>query len=249
MLSVWLSGDDMRLNRYISASGAASRRKGEDIIRSGRIKVNGEIVTDPARNVEPGRDTVLMDGKPLVINPEKRYYILNKPEGVIVSRGDTHGRTTVMDLMGAETKGVVPVGRLDYDTLGVLLLTDDGDLTHRLIHPSFGVDKVYRAVVEGSVGGDSIRRIRDGLTLEDGPTAPAVLTIIESGAEQSIVELTIHQGRNRQVRRMLDHLGHPVIMLERMSFGGITAGKMKPGDYRELTSNEVKMLKKMINYK
>ena len=228
----------------MSASGAVSRRNGERIIRDGRVSVNGVIVTDPAMNVEPGEDTVLLDGKPLNINPEKRYYVLNKPAGVIVTRDDTHGRKTVMDLMGQETAGVVPVGRLDADTSGVLLLTDDGDLTHRLLHPSYGVDKVYRAVVRGSVGDEDIRSIGEGIVLDDGPSAPAVMKVIDRGAEKSLVELTIHQGRKRQVRRMLKHVGHPVIALERLSFGGITAGNMKRGEYRELTADEIALLKK-----
>ncbi len=236
----------MRLNRYISASGAASRRHGEKIIRSGRVTVNGSIATDPALNVEPGHDTVLLDGIPLVINPEKRYYILNKPVGVIVTRDDTHCRRTVMDLMGPETKGVVPVGRLDADTSGALLFTDDGDMTHRLLHPSYGVDKVYRAIVRGNVGDESIGKIGEGLVLEDGPTAPAVMKIGDHGEDASIVELTIHQGRKRQVRRMLGHVGHPVIELERLSFGGLTCDDLKRGEYRELTADEVNNIKKRV---
>jgi len=237
----------MRLNRYISASGAASRRKGEDIIRDGRITVNGEIVTDPAHDVNPESDIVTLDGIPLVINPEKRYYILNKPTGVIVSMSDTHGRSTVVDLLGDETKGVFPVGRLDANTSGVLLLTDDGDLAYRLMHPSFGVEKVYRAEVAGKVKRDDVLKVREGLTLNNGPTAPAGMEIIESDENISIVEITIHQGRKRQVRRMLKHIGHSVKTLERISFGGITAHDLPMGSYRPFESDEVEMLKKVVN--
>ena len=237
----------MRLNRYISASGAASRRKGEDIICDGRITVNGEIVTDPAHDVNPESDIVTLDGIPLVINPEKRYYILNKPTGIIVSMSDTHGRSTVVDLLGEETKGVFPVGRLDANTSGVLLLTDDGDLAYRLMHPSFGVEKVYRAEVSGKVNKDYVFKIHKGLTLNDGPTAPAEMKIIESDDNSSIVVITIHQGRKRQVRRMLKHIGHPVKTLERISFGGITAHDVPLGAYRSLKAGELDMLKKMVN--
>jgi len=237
----------MRLNRYISASGAASRRKGEDIIREGRITVNGEIVTDPAHDVNPESDIVTLGGIPLVINPEKQYYIFNKPTGVIVSMSDTHGRSTVVDLLGEEMKGVFPVGRLDANTSGVLLLTDDGDLAYRLMHPSFGVKKVYRAEVAGKVKEDDVFKIQRGLILKDGPTAPAEMEIIESDENSSIVEITIHQGRKRQVRRMLKHIGHPVKTLERISLGGITVHDVPLGAYRPLKSGEVEMLKKMVS--
>ena len=236
----------MRLNRYISVCGAASRRKGEVIIREGRVAVNSEIVTDPARNVEPGKDSVTLDGFTLVINPEKRYYILNKPTGTIVSIGDTHGRATVIDLMGDETEGVFPVGRLDADTSGVLLLTDDGELTHKLTHPSFGVEKVYRAEVDGKIDSDAVRKLRDGLVLDDGPTAPAEMKILERDDKSSLVEITIHQGRKRQVRRMMKHIGHPVKTLERISFGGITAQGLPLGAYRVLDADEVELLKKAV---
>lgn len=239
----------MRLNRYISACGVASRRKGEAIIREGKIAVNGETVTDPARNVDPDRDRVTLDGLPLVINPEKRYYILNKPTGTIVSIGDTHGRATVIDLMGGETKGVFPVGRLDADTSGVLLLTDDGELAHRLTHPSFGVEKVYRAEVFGKVDRDDVRKMRKGLLLDDGPAAPAEMEILEMDENGSIVEITVHQGRKRQVRRMLEHIGHPVKTLERISFGGITAGDLPLGAYRKLNAGEIERLKKAVKGK
>jgi len=237
----------LRLNRYISASGVASRRKAESIIRAGRIGVNGEIITDPANNINPERDKITLDGSHLVINSQKRYYILNKPTGVIVSIGDTHGRATVIDLMDEETKSVFPVGRLDKNTSGVLLLTDDGDLAHRLTHPSFGVKKVYRAEVAGKINEKDIQKIREGLTLDDGPTAPAEMKVLECNKNSSIVEITIHQGRKRQVRRMLKHIGHPVRTLERISFGGITAQDLPLGTYRPLKDGEVEMLKKMVN--
>jgi 23S rRNA pseudouridine2605 synthase len=229
----------LRLNRFISASGFASRRRGEVYILEGRVKVNGETVTDPARDIDTNADRITLDENVLTVNPEKRYYVLNKPTGVIATMSDTHGRATVLDLLGEETRGVFPVGRLDADTSGVLLFTDDGDLAHRLIHPSFGVEKTYRAEVRGRVNGEDSRRIGEGILLDDGPAAPATLCLLDSSDETSMVEITLHQGRKRQVRRMLETLGHPVITLERTAFGGITAKGLPPGSYRPLTAEEI----------
>ena len=237
----------MRLNRYLSASGYTSRRKGEEIIRGGRISVNGVVVTDPAKSVEPGIDIVTVDGVPLLINTGKRYYVMNKPTGVIVSRGDTHGRATVYDLLGPETKGVFPVGRLDANTSGVLLFTDDGDMTHRLTHPSFGVEKVYQAEVKGRVEKRDVQRLKEGLVLDDGITAPADMVICESSGEVSLIEITLKEGRKRQVRRMLEFIGHPVRALERVSFGGINTSGVPLGGYRALESGEIESLKEKIS--
>ena len=235
----------MRLNRYISAAGASSRRRGEDIIRAGRVSVNEEVVADPARDIDPGRDRVALDGRPLVLGGEKRYYVMNKPAGMVVSRGDTHGRPTVFDLLGPETRGVFPVGRLDKDTTGVLLFTDDGDLAHRLAHPSFGVEKVYRAEVEGSMDDADVREVESGVKLDDGPTAPARMRVLDAGPDVSIVDVVLREGRKREVRRMLAALGHPVRFLERLSFGGIAAEGLPAGDYRPLTGGEVCRLKRV----
>ncbi|MFC1511706.1 pseudouridine synthase [Candidatus Latescibacterota bacterium] len=236
----------MRLNRYVAMSGAASRRKAEQIIRAGRVAINGVPATDPARSVSPATDRITLDGTPLVVKPQKRVILLNKPTGVIVSVGDTHGRTTVMDLLGDDAAGLFPVGRLDRDTSGVLLLTNDGDLAHRLMHPSYGVEKVYRAEVAGSIGENIIARFRAGIDLADGPTAPAGLVVVKQSGESSLAEVTLHQGRKRQVRRMLEAVGHPVRSLERISFGGITAKDLKRGKYRQLTPREVASLKAQV---
>lgn len=238
--------DTIRLNRYVAMSGVASRRKAEDIIRAGRIAVNGDIVTDPARGIHQRTDTVTLDGRPLAAAHRTRYLVLNKPVGIIVSVGDTHGRRTVLDLIDGETRGLFPVGRLDLYTSGVLIITDDGDLAHRLMHPSYGVEKVYHAQVNGVVGEDVVKRFRDGIVLEDGQTAPAKLTVLSHTNALSMVEVVIHQGKKRQVRRMLDVTGHPVRKLERVSFGGITADGLKRGKYRQLTPEEVASLKKQV---
>jgi 23S rRNA pseudouridine2605 synthase len=236
----------MRLNRFVSMSGISSRRAAEEIIRAGRISMNGETVTDPARSVTPGIDTVTMDGRTIDAGTSKRYYVVNKPLGVIVSVGDTHGRRTVMDIFGRDGRGLFPVGRLDQYTSGVLLVSDDGDLAHRLMHPSFGVEKVYHAQVKGVVSKETVRLFREGIQLEDGLTAPAALRILSHTDALSEVEVIIHQGRKRQVRRMLDEAGYPVRTLERIAFGGITTAGLDRGKYRPLTGEEIGMLKKSV---
>ena len=236
----------MRLNRYLSASGYISRRKGEAVICDGRVTVNGVVVTNPAANIDIEDDAVTVDGKPLVINSEKRYYVMNKPMGVIVSMSDTHGRPTVHDIIGPEMKGVFPVGRLDADTTGVLIFTDDGDLAYRLTHPSFGAEKVYRAEVEGNVGKRDVQQFKEGLIVDGRLTAPAALVIHKSSEDGSHVEITIHEGRKRQIRHMLKLIGHPVRTLERISFGGVTADNLSRGTYRSLTVDEVERLKKKV---
>ncbi len=230
----------MRLNRFLSAAGVSSRRKGEEIIKTGRVRVNGVVVDDPARNVDETIDTVTVDGQSIAVGTKKRWYVLNKPTGVIASRGDTHGRATVYDLLGPETEGVFSVGRLDFDTSGVLLFTDDGDGAFRLTHPSFEVEKIYRAEVSGRVTSVEAEMIRRGIELDDGPAAPAGMTVLADGGDGSIVELSIHEGRKRQVRRMLEAIGHRVRSLERLSFGGVTAQGLPYGHYRLLGDVEVR---------
>ena len=237
----------MRLNRYLSVCGYTSRRKAEMAIRAGHVKVNGFIVTDPAATVDPERDTVTIDGVTFVITTQRRYYVMNKPIGVIVSRGDTHERVTVYDLLGPETRGVVSAGRLDAYTSGVLIFSDDGKMVHRLTHPSFGVEKVYCAEVEGKVGKEDVQRLKEGLILNDGLTAPVNMKICQSWDDCSIVEVAMHEGRKRQVRRMLAHIGHPVRMLERISFGCVTLKNIPLGEYRDLSIGEIECLKKMVD--
>lgn len=237
----------MRLNRYLSVCGAASRRKGEDIIRAGRVAVNGRVVRDPASGVTSGADIVTLDGNTLTEKKERRYLVLNKPAGVIVTRQDTHGRRTVYDVLGHDGEGLFPVGRLDADTTGVILLTDDGDLAYRLMHPSFEVNKRYMANVRGNVSIDDVRKARNGIGLEDGKTAPAEMKVLKASGESSTVELIIHEGKKRQVKRMMNAIGHPVTHLERLEFAGITAGRLERGSWRQLTPQEVSNLKRLTN--
>ncbi len=228
----------MRLAKFLAGAGVASRRASEELIRSGRVTVDGDAVTDPARDVTAG-DTVAVDGRALdAAAPPRVVYAVNKPAGVVSTARDTHGRPTVVGLVPSDTR-LYPVGRLDADTTGLILLTNDGDLAHRLTHPSFEVPKTYRAVLWGKpVGQATLNALRNGVRLDDGLTAPARVRRI---APQTI-ELTIHEGRKRQVKRMCEHAGHRVRRLERIGFGSLQLGDLKPGTYRRLTDAELARL-------
>jgi 23S rRNA pseudouridine2605 synthase len=225
----------MRLNAYLARAGVASRRGAEELIRSGRVRVNGEVA-GLATFVE-GVDRVEVDGS-LVAPEPLTYVLLHKPAGVVTTARDPQGRPTVVGLVGHERR-VVPVGRLDADTTGALLLTNDGPLAHRLMHPRYGVDKLYEAEVEGEPGEDTLARLREGIELEDGLTAPAEAELVAP----SRVELTIHEGRKHQVKRMLEAVGHPVRRLHRKTYAGLTLDELKPGQWRELSAGEVRRLR------
>jgi 23S rRNA pseudouridine2605 synthase len=229
----------MRLVKYLAHAGVASRRAAEKLIASGRVCVEGELVTDPARDV--GADSrVIVDGRELD-GPERRVTLaVHKPVGVVSTARDTHGRTTVLDLVGAQAVRLYPVGRLDADSSGLILLTNDGELANRLTHPSFEVDKTYRATLGGGpIGDDALRRLRAGVQLDDGPTAPAQARRV---GEREI-ELTIHEGRNRQVRRMCDAVGHPVLALARVRFGPLSLDGLGEGEHRRLSDEELGLLR------
>jgi 23S rRNA pseudouridine2605 synthase len=235
----------MRLGKYLAHAGVASRRAAEAIIRDGRVAVSGEIVHDPALDVDE-HVVVAVDGRKIE-GPERRVvYALNKPLGVLSTARDTHARPTVVDLLAGADGGlsalarVYPVGRLDVDSTGLILLTNDGALAHRLTHPSFEVGKTYRARVGGGpVGEAALRKLREGVRLEDGTTAPARVLRVGRG----MLELTIHEGRNRQVRRMCEAVGHPVAELCRVAFGPLKLGQLAPGAYRRLSAREVELLR------
>ena len=225
----------MRLNAYLARAGIASRRGAEELIRAGRVTVNGEVV-GLATFVEGG-DRVEVDGEE--VEPERlTYVLLHKPAGVVTTASDPHGRPTVVGLVGHERR-VVPVGRLDADTTGVLLLTNDGPLAHRLMHPRYEVDKVYVVDVEGEPEEDALSRLAEGVELEDGVTAPARVRRLAP----SRLEVTIHQGRKHQVKRMLAAVGHPVTRLHRSSYAGLTADGLEPGEWRELSADELVRLR------
>jgi 23S rRNA pseudouridine2605 synthase len=224
----------MRLNAYLARAGLASRRGSEEVIRAGKVTVNGRPA-GLATIVRPG-DRVELDGKP--IEPEPlAYVLLHKPAGVVTTARDPQGRPTVVGLV-AHQQRLVPVGRLDADTTGALLLTNDGELAHRLMHPRYEVDKVYVAEVEGRPGPDALRRLAEGVVLEDGPTAPAVARRLGPGR----VELTLHEGQKHQVKRMLEAVGHPVTRLHRTRYAGLDLQGLPAGRWRELSAGEIERL-------
>ena len=232
--------DGERLQKVLARAGIGSRRVAEEMIEAGRVRVNGEVAV-LGRRVDPEHDVVAVDGTPLGTAPGLAYRLLNKPPGVVATAEDPQGRPTVVQLVPDEPR-VVPVGRLDLDTEGLLLLTNDGQLHHRLTHPSFGVEKEYLVEVEGVLTKGALQRLRFGLELEDGTTAPARA----SSPAPNVLKLTIHEGRNRQVRRMCEAVGHPVRRLVRTRIGPLADPQLRPGAWRDLTRDEVRALERAV---
>ncbi len=230
------SDEGERLQKVLAAAGVGSRRVCEDLIEDGRVRVNGEVAR-LGRRVDAVNDLIEIDGAAIGVAPGLVHYLLNKPVGVVSTASDPQGRPTVVGLVPEEPR-VYPVGRLDVDTEGLLLLTNDGELTHRLTHPSFGVDKEYLAEVDGSPTPSELRRLREGIELDDGRTAPAKASLAAPGA----LRLVIHEGKNRQVRRMCDAIGHPVRRLVRTRIGPLADRRLKPGEWRVLDIDEVRSL-------
>jgi len=229
----------MRLAKYLAHSGVASRRASEDIVFAGRVTVRGEIVKDPARDVD-GSEHIEVDGKPArAWKGDRAVYAVNKPAGVVSTAADTHGRPTVVEMVPSSRR-LYPVGRLDAGTTGLILLTDDGPLAHQLTHPSFEVPRVYRAKVRRPpVRGPALEALREGVELEDGLTLPARVRRLAP----DLIEITIREGRKRQVRRMCDAVGHPVASLERVAFGPLGLKGLQPGEHRRLTKDEIDRLR------
>jgi 23S rRNA pseudouridine2605 synthase/16S rRNA pseudouridine516 synthase len=229
-----------RLQKVLSAAGVASRRVIEDYLVQGRIEVNGKVVTELGTRVDPAVDQVSVDGVAVQLDTAKRYYVLNKPTGVVSSMKDEQGRPDLRRFTDELDDRVYNVGRLDAETSGLLLLTNDGELAHVLAHPSFGVEKTYIAKVRGRVTPQTLQRLKQGVELDDGPIRAdrAKLLQAQGDARHSIVELTLHSGRNRIVRRMLKEVGHPVVELVRRQFGPLHLGTLRSGQLRELTKAE-----------
>ena len=227
----------MRLNAYLARAGVASRRRTDELIKAGRVRVNGE--PGQLNTFVESRDRVEVDGRPVRLQ-RLAYLLLNKPAGTVTTVRDPQRRPTVVALVPAEPR-VVPVGRLDADTTGALLLTNDGPLAHRLAHPRYGVEKVYEADVQGEPDDAALERLAAGIELEDGTTAPARARRLGPAR----IELALHEGRNRQVKRMLDAVGHPVLRLHRSAYAGLTIGGLAPGAFRELEPLEVERLRQL----
>lgn len=232
----------MRLQKYLAQCGVAARRKCEAMIAEGRVAVNGVVITEMGARVSSG-DAVTVDGVPVAPEARKHYVLYHKPIGEVTTLSDPRGRATVLDRFRDFPARLYPVGRLDFDSEGLLLLTNDGELTQRMLHPSREVDKVYLARVQGDVTMDSVRRLRTGVEVEGRRTSPAEVRIIRRTQVETVLLVTIHEGRNRQVRRMLETVGHTVLMLRRVQFGPLQLGELKRGQWRELTEEEVRKIK------
>lgn len=240
-----------RLHKALARAGVASRRAAEQMIAEGRVRVNGRTVTEPGARVDVTKDEVFVDGRRVRIasesEQEKVYFLLHKPAGTLTTTKDERGRKTVLDLVaGASGTRIYPVGRLDYDAEGALLLTNDGQLAHQLMHPKFHVPKTYMAKVKGRPKEADLDRLRRGIYLEDGPTRAAHVEVVEEVQRNTWVEITVTEGRNRLVKRMFWRIRHPVLKLVRVSFGNLTIDGLKPGAYRMLTKKELQGLKAMV---
>ena len=232
--------EGIRLQKALAQAGIASRRASEDLIAAGRVEVNGTLVTEQGLRVDPARDTIRVDGARIPPARHHVYLVLNKPRGVISTMDDPQGRPTLQEYLRHRSKErLFHVGRLDVDTEGLIILTNDGEFAQRLAHPSYEIPKTYVAVVEGSVDHHSVAKLRRGVTLEDGPIKPDKVTLRERGPERSMIEITLHSGRNRIVRRLFDAIGHPVRRLSRTAIGPIRLGQLKVGTVRDLTREEL----------
>lgn len=242
-----------RLQKLLSAAGVASRRAAEDLIRQGRVSVNGVTVTELGSKADPARDDVRVDGRRVRAVERFRYLLLNKPRGYVTTRRDPQRRPTVMDLLGSVREYVYPVGRLDYDSEGLVLLTNDGDLAARLTHPSHEVDRTYKITVAGVPDRKAIDQLARGVPLDGRRTAPADVRLVHGDrdrhAKAAVLMLTIREGRNRQVRRMCEAVGHPVQRLTRVGFGPLTDKGLPTGRVRDLSADEVRALKRAADAK
>lgn len=234
-----------RLHKYLARCGVASRRKAEALIQEGVVRVNGRIIVEMGFKVNPAEDSIELWGQKIKPETEKIYLLLNKPARVVTTLSDPQGRKKVTDLLKGIKGRVYPVGRLDYHSEGLLLLTNDGELTNRLIHPRYAIAKMYVVEVRGHVAQQKLKELREGIALHDGLTLPAKVKLRQYLGETTILEITIREGRNRQIRRMCQKVGHPVITLRRQKFGPLQLGNLGVGEYRRLKAKEIASLRKM----
>lgn len=239
--------EGIRLQKVLAAAGVASRRASEELIDRGRVEVNGRIVREQGLRVDPLRDVIRVDGARIPPARHHVYVVLNKPRGVVSTMDDPQGRPTLQGFLRRRSKErLFHVGRLDSDTEGLLILTNDGEFAQRMMHPSYEVPKTYLAEVEGTIDNATLRRLTKGITLEDGPIKPDAVKLVQRSADRSLVSLTLHEGRNRIVRRLFDALGHPVRRLSRTAIGPIRLGQLKSGEVRDLTREELGTLLDLV---
>ncbi len=231
----------MRINKFIAQAGLASRRGADKLIEAGRVRVNGGVLLEPGYDVRP-EDQVTVDGKPLSAPEKKVYYALYKPAGYVTTVSDPQGRPTVMDLVADIPERIYPVGRLDLQTSGLLIMTNDGDFARALMHPSSQIGKVYRVLIAGGISKEAVSRLRAGVDIGGFVTSRARVDLLHWDRHASLLEIEIHEGKNRQVRRMFKAVGHPVEQLERISIGSLGLGRLRPGKYRRLNPDEVRRL-------
>jgi pseudouridine synthase len=237
---------ELRLNRILSLAGIASRRKADDLIKAGRIRINDQIAKEPGTQACWGQDRIQLDGKEIPQPSHRIYLMLNKPFGYICSLRDPEGRPVVTELLKDISERVYPVGRLDFDSLGLLLLTNDGEWAHRLAHPKFRVAKTYKVSCKGWIKDQVLQQLTDGIHLEDGFIKPTKISLLERKSQRSLLRITITSGRSRIIRRMLESQGHEVLQLIRIGFGALELGDLKIGQYRHLANQELEALQKMI---
>ena len=240
---------EVRLQKVIAASGLASRRKAEEWIAQGRVTINGKIVRELGTRIDPERDHVKVDGRHLKSVEPYAYLLLNKPKGIVSTLNDPEGRPTIEHLLHGVTLRMFPVGRLDFDTEGLMLLTNHGELAQALLHPRYHVAKVYLAKVKGVLNDDEIDQLARGVRLQDGMTAPATVKKVRKAAENSWLEVTIYEGRKHQIKRMFEVVGHPVLKLKRIRFGPLALGDLFPGEFRYLTDREANTLRGIFQHK
>jgi 23S rRNA pseudouridine2605 synthase len=235
----------MRLNRFLARAGVDSRRKCDELVFAGKVRINGESVTEPGRSVTPGSDQVEVDGRRVTLPQNCEYILYYKPRGCLVTRSDPNGRSTVYERIADLRPGTVTVGRLDQDTTGALLLTDDGELTYRLLHPRYKVYKQYEVSVAGVPTLEALAELESGVELEDGLTAPARVSRLRNSESSALIGIRLHEGRKRQVRRMFEALGYRVRSLKRVEFAGLPLGRLRLDETRPLTLGEVRHLRRL----
>ncbi|MBN1407385.1 MAG: rRNA pseudouridine synthase [Calditrichaceae bacterium] len=235
----------MRLNKYLAHAGVASRRKCDDLIQAGYIKVNGKKVNTLGVLIDELKDEITFKDQKVTLGEEQIYILLNKPQGVVTTASDEFMRTTVLDLLAIPER-VFPVGRLDYDTTGVLLLTNDGELTNRLLHPGYESEKIYRVLIDKIIRPIDLHKLQKGIMLDGKMTLPCKIKEIRRMDNRSFLEITLREGRNRQIRRMFEEFGYVVEELNRVSFSGLTLGSLRPGEWRYLTQDEINRLKERV---